>query len=340
MPEALPQFIGDMRGEGGQDEQEPWVHGLERATDGWALHFQSLVGFELAMLAVLPPPAPETRFYSPGQIESAVDTRRIYPYVQLCYRRNTRTTRSMAWKALGQHPIVGLTLHDAPELTVTSRAAMLGIPVTTPAIRQWTVLHHSDRFHRDGFDTAGRIVYADERGAPLLRRDIRVVTWGDEGLLVLDEITAEAALRMEEQYLSPIYIVNDRWTGGRALLASGSLQETIPSMPERRRVLSCPSYWASVNNALLVQLIWGQTKGLVYVPSGQRNTPPFWKNCCVDTLAVRLDSTDARPGQNAYRLAFFVGAGKGPRPLKSSGDAGPNFRGLVIMDGRNTLGLD
>ena len=70
----------------------PWVFGFEPVHEGWELLFQSQVGFELAMLAVLPFPK-EFRFFTSGQLENAVETRHIYPYVEVCYRRNVRMTR-------------------------------------------------------------------------------------------------------------------------------------------------------------------------------------------------------------------------------------------------------
>lgn len=344
-PRALritERLLGWMQGQFREDraEEEPWVYGLTPGRDGWALQMQSLVGFELAVLAILPPPNAEMRFFSPGQIESAVDTRRIYPYIGLCYRRNTRTTRSVAWKALGQHPVAAIALHDAPELTIPVRSALLGLPRATPAVRRWEVLFHNDKFHRDGFDSAGRIEYAGENGEHLLERDIRVVTWGDDGLLVLDEIRALTPLRFDEQYLSPVHVVNDCWSGGRVRLASGSLEETIDPMKPPCRPIMCPSYWASINSALLVQLLWDRTKGMVYVPSDQRTAPPYWNNCCVDRIAMHVDSVDAVAGQCVYRIGYFVGSGKGPRPFKCSGEPGPFFRGLVFMDSKSTLGLD
>jgi len=318
----------------------PWIPGLAPAVDGWALQLQSQVGFELALLAAIPPAGVDSCFFSPAQLESAVDTRRIYAHVELCYRRNTRASRSVAWKTLHQHPLIAVTLHDAPELTAASRASLLGVPQLTPSVRRTTVLHHTDRFHRDGFDTFGRIAYLGESGTVLAHRDVRVVTWGDDGLLVFDELIAEAPLRLEEQCLSPVYFVNDHMTGGSLQLASGSLVEQMPRMPARCRPQSCPSYWASINATLLVQLLWGRTKGMVYVPTPSPNEPAYWKNCCIDMLALHVDSTDALPGECLHRTGFFVGAGKGPRPFKCSGIAGPWFRGLVVMDGKSTLGID
>lgn len=320
--------------------QTPWVYGLKSARDGWGLLFQSQVGFEMALLAALPVPDCTKRVSTPGQIESAVDTRRIYPFVEICYRRNTRTTRSVAWKALGQHPAVSLTLHDAPELTVAGRASLIGVPEVSPQIKGWTTLYHNDRFHRDGFETWGRIAYRGGSGAVLLRRDVRVVTWGDDGLLVLDEIVATQDVTVAEQYLSPLYVVNDCWTGGQVQLSSGSLQELIVGGEGRGRPMSCPAHWASVNHVLLVQPVWGQTKGLTYVPSGGRNAPPYWKNCRLDMLAMHVDSARVAAGERVYRSCMFIGAGKGPRAFKCSGTVGELFRGLVIMDGKNTLGLD
>ena len=91
---------------------------------------------------------------------------------------------------------------------------------------------------------------------------------------------------------------------------------------------------------LLFQLIWGRTKGLYYLPAGERNAPALWKNCRLDRLAVRVEPRKAAPGDVVYKVGFFIGTGKSPRPFKSAGTAGEFFKGLVIMDGKLTAGLD
>ncbi|MDD5673257.1 MAG: hypothetical protein PHC61_03770 [Chitinivibrionales bacterium] len=318
----------------------PWVFGFpENSFDGWELFYQSQVGFELALLAVMPfvKDAPAV---TSGHIENALDTRHIYPYVQICYRRNTRTTRSMAWKALGGHPTAGIALHAYPELLAQGQANFLGIPVTKNPIKRVVVAFHQDKLLRDGFDTAGRIHYLSGGGKVLLRRDLRVITWGEEGLLVLDQIVAEHDVEMEEQFLSPVYIVNDFWTGGQLNFLSGSLRETFYAHHKKARVVSCPSFWACVENHLLFQFVWGRSKGLVYVPAPARNAPPFWNNCRLDMLAVQCEAQEVAAGSVAYQVAFYVGDGKSPRVFKSAGTPGEFFKGMVIMDGKNTVGLD
>jgi hypothetical protein len=316
----------------------PWVFGFPQAREGWELFFQSQVGFELAMLAVLPFPE-EFRFYSSGQIENAVDTRHIYPFVEVCYRRNVRMTRSVAWKALGNHPIVGLNVHSFPELVMQHKADMLGIPVTREPVRHWEVVYHNDRFQKDGFETMGRIFYYSAVREKLLRRDVRVVTWGEDGLVVFDRIVAENDVHFEEQYLSPIYIVNDFWTKHTIEFSSGSLRETFTPKLQRFREISCPSFWASIESRLLFQFLWGRTKGLAYLPSPSRNSPPYWKNCHLDSIGVRVDDQEVKAGSTAYEVGFFIGGGKSPRPFKCTGQAGEFFEGLIIMDGKNTVGL-
>jgi hypothetical protein len=322
------------RGQGG-----PWVYGFKAIHEGWVLFFQSLVGFELALLAVLPFPR-QFRLCTPGQIESSVDTRRIFPYVEFCFRRNTRTTRSVSWKTLEQHPLIGYNIHDFAELLAPSKAALLGIPVAEPAVRRWQVAFHVDKYQKDGFDSVGRINYYDDNGELLLKRDVRVITWGEEGLVVLDSITAVKELLFEEQYLSPVYLVNDVWTGSCLHLHTGSLREEFDAARISRRAVSCPAFWASIQNRLLVQLIWGRTKGLNYIPGGERNAPAYWSNCRLDTLAVHVDARRVQAGERAYQTGLFLGAGKSPRSFKCTGTPGEFFKGLVIMDGKNTLGLD
>jgi hypothetical protein len=322
-----------------KSNQGPWVFGFEPAYEGWELLFQSQVGFELALLAVIPFPK-DFGIFSPGQLENAVDTRHIYPYVEVCLRRNVRVTRSVAWKALGGHPIIGLSIHSYPELLVPDRAELLGIPSTSEPVKQWDVAFHNEEYQRDGFDARGRILYGSASGIALLTRDVRVLTWGDDGLIVLDRIVAEKDLTIEDQYLSPLYIVNDFWTRNHIDFLSGSLREKFYADQERRREVDCPSSWASIENSLLFQLVWGREKGLVYVPSGKRNTPPYWKNCRLDMLAVRVEGCRVNAGETIYQVGFFVGAGLAPRPFKCTGEAGKFFSGLVVMDGKNTVGFD
>lgn len=321
------------------EDSGQWVKGLNPTHEGWELLFQSRAGFELAMLAVLPVRR-EQRFYSSGQIENAMDTRKIYPYVQVCYRRNYRLTRSVAWKAIGNHPLISLSIHTQPELVAGGKAQLLGVPSIKGQPSHPRVLFHRERYIRGGFDTYGRILYVDERKEPLLSRDIRVLTWGDDGIVVLDRIVARRELTVNEQYLSPLYLVNDLWTGSKLDFHSGSLQERFPAAESMHREISCPAFWASIENHLLFQFLWGRTKGLIYLPGGTRNAPAYWKNARLDMMAVHVRGANASEGDVVYRVGFYVGCGKGPRPFKSAGTAGKFFKGLVLMDGKNTIGLD
>jgi hypothetical protein len=316
----------------------PWVLGFMPCYEGWELFFQSLVGFELALLAVLPFPK-ELRFYTTGQIENAVDTKRIFPYVEISYRRNVRMTRSVAWKAIGNHPIIGINIHNYPELIAINKANLLGIPITQEPIKQWEVVFHNDRYQKDGFDCYGRIYYYNAFGEKILKRDIRAITWGEDGVLVFDRIYAQKDIILLEQYLSPLYIVNDVWTGNRLEFLSGSLREIFHFNSKKTKEISCPSFWASIENCLLFQFIWAKTKGLVYISSPARNYPSYWKNCKLDTLAIHVDEQKAEAGNVVYEVGFFVGTGKSPRPFKCTGIAGDFFEGLIIMDGKNTIGL-
>ena len=322
-----------------RENQGPWVLGFQQEHEGWELLFQSQVGIELALLACLPF-SKEQRFFSPGQIENAIDTRHIYPYVEVCYRRNIRTSRSVAWKAIGNHPLIGISIHTQAELVAPFKGALLGIPSVSNPVKSWKVAFHEDRMLRDGFDTFGRINYFDAQGEKILQRDLRVITWGEDGLIVLDKIIALTKMQVNEQYLSPLYLVNDHWTGNTLDFCSGSLRESFSHEQKKYREVGCPSFWASIQNELLFQFVWGRSKGLYYLPGGDRNAPPYWKNCRVDMLAVHVESQDVEADTLIYKTGYYVGAGKGPRSFKSAGNAGDFFKGLVIMDGKITLGLD
>jgi hypothetical protein len=322
-----------------QENQGPWVFGLEQNHEGWELLFQSQVGLELSLLACLPL-SKEQRNFSPGQIENAVDTRHIYPYVEVCYRRNIRSIRSVAWKAIGNHPLIGFNIHSKPELIAQFKASLLGVPSAENAIKSWEVAFHEDKLLRDGFDTWGRINYFDLHGKKIFHRDIRVLTWGEDGMIVLDRIAADSPAFIHEQYLSPVYLVNDHWTNNNLEFLSGSLRESFSSFQRKFREVNCPSFWASVESQFVFQFVWGRSKGIYYLPGGEKNAPPFWKNCRVDMLAVHVEQQSVEPGDLFYQVGFYIGTGKGPRPFKSAGSAGEFFRGLVIMDGKITMGLD
>ncbi len=321
------------------DSDIPWVLGFKPQYEGWELFFQSQVGFELAMLSIIPFPK-EQRLYSIGQIEGAIDTNLIYPYIQLCYRRNTRTTRSVAWKALSKHPTIGFNIHSYPELLTPYEASLLGIPKIDLRVKSWEVAFHYDFIKKNGFETYGRINYLNMENKIVMHRDFRVITWGDDGIVVFDRIFADTDIKFFEQYLSPVYIVNDVWTNKRICLKSGSLKEVICSKKVYKRFFSCPSFWASIEESVIFQFIWGRNKGLTYIPGNRPNAPSYWNNCRLDILAVQSDEKHYKKGDVAYEIGFFIGSGKGPRLFKSAGNCQEFFKGLFVMDGKNTVGLD
>ena len=57
---------------------------------------------------------------------------------------------------------------------------------------------------------------------------------------------------------------------------------------------------------------------------------------------VNVDKLEkhCKKGDIAYEVGFFIGAGKAPRPFKSAGSCGQFFKGIVVMDGKNTAGLN
>jgi hypothetical protein len=137
-----------------------------------------------------------------------------------------------------------------------------------------------------------------------------------------------------------VYLVNDLWTDSQLSLTSGSLSETVIAGEGSGRVITCPAFWASIETHLVFQFLWGRDRGLCYLPATSKNAPRYWKNCQLDTLAVHVEGKAIRQGETAYEVGFYVGGGKGPRPFKSAGIGGEFFKGLVIMDGKNTIGLD
>ncbi len=316
-----------------------WVEGLSDSNDGWSLYFKSQPALELALLSILPFPK-EQKFYSMGQIENAVDTRQIYPYVEVAYRRNVRTTRSVAWKALGNHPLIAINVHSYPELLAPLTANMLGLPRSRPGIKYWETAHHEEHLKKHGFDTFGRINYFGEENKLIMHREVRALTWGEDGIIIFDRITADSNIIFPDQYLSPVYLVNDTWTNNKLKIISGSLKETINSSMNSNRPISCPAFWLSVEDRFLFQFIWNKTKGLTYIPGKEKNSPAFWKNGTLDTIGTHVEESSYNKNEIVYETGFFVGSGKSPRPFKSAGVGKEFFKGIVIMDGKETVGLD
>lgn len=321
------------------DSEVPWIPGFKAHYEGWELFFQSQVGLELSLLTTIPFPE-NYRYYTMAQIDKEINTNLIFPYIQVCYRRNTRTTRSVAWKTSDYHPAIGLNIHSYPELLIQYQANMLGIPTTNIAIKQWDVSFHNDYMKKSGFDTYGRINYYTESKELLFHRDVRAIIWGDEGILVFDRIYADADFYLYDQYLSPCYLVNDVWTRNSLELLSGSLRETIIAEKIISRDIHCPSYWVSIKKSFLFQLIWGRSNGLTYIHGNEPNAPRYWKNCRLDMLAVYINERYCKKDDIIYEVGFYAGIGKTPRPFKSAGTCGPFFKGIVVMDGKYTLGLD
>ncbi len=316
-----------------------WVLGFEPAFEGWELLFQSIPGMELALLAGLPMQNAGGMF-TMGRIEQSIDTNTIYPYIELLFRRNVYTSRSVAWKDSNAHPSINISFHRSPELSVAADAGMLGIPDTSPAISKWETMFHNDRSKKDGFDTFGRIKYLSSSGDHLLTRDIRVLTWDDEGLILFDTIRAEQDIVMHEQYLSPQYFLNDVWADNEILIKSGSLQDSVESSSVEAKPVFCPSFWVTLNDTMICQMIWGRQKGFVFVPANQKNHPAYWHNARVDMLAVFEEGGSYKKGETVYRSGFYTGHGKSPKRFKTSGRDEDFYKGLIIMDGRSTLGLD
>jgi hypothetical protein len=57
-------------------------------------------------------------------------------------------------------------------------------------------------------------------------------------------------------------------------------------------------------------------------------------------LAIHVEPAQASAGSVVYSAGFYIGGGKGPRMFKTTGSCGEFFKGLVVMDGRITTGLD
>ena len=312
-----------------QENQGPWVFGLEQNHEGWELLFQSQVGLELSLLACLPL-SKEQRNFSPGQIENAVDTRHIYPYVEVCYRRNIRSIRSVAWKAIGNH-LIGFNIHSKPELiaqfkhhfSVSIRGKcnkILEVAFTRTNFFVMVLTPGKDQLFR----FAWKKIFTRYTGA-----------WGEDGMIVLDRIAADSPAFIHEQYLSPVYLVNDHWTNNNLEFLS-SLR-VFQFIQRKFREVNCPSFWASVE-AVCFQFVW-DVPGIYYLPGGEKNAHRSGKTAELTCWQCMWSSSQLNL-VICFIRSDFISARKRPQAFQVRRISRRVFRGLVIMDGKITMGLD
>jgi len=60
----------------------------------------------------------------------------------------------------------------------------------------------------------------------------------------------------------------------------------------------------------------------------------------LDMLATHVEQAPVKSGETMYKSGFYIGGGKGPKLFKTTGTPGEFFKGLVVMDGKITVGLD
>ncbi len=315
-----------------------FIPGLPPTQGGWGLTYESQIGFELALLALTPFPD-DLIVPSPGRFERAQEANNKFPYVQTLIRRNGKTFRSFTWKNLHGRPTASFVLQSNPLLVGIAPDSLVGrIRLQNQKLTPRVLFHQEETF-REGFETSGKIVYHNAAGGAVLSREMRILTWTEEGLLIFDRLKALCDVRLEREDACPLYIVNDEITGNRVNFVSGSLEESAAGPGDEVIEHVMPNNWVVVEDSVLYQLFWGAEKGLVYRDETERNQPPYWKNLRMDSIFFRVKPGQYAAGRTIRQLGIYVGAGKNPKRFKINGQAETFFHGLILMEGKNTLAL-
>lgn len=314
-----------------------FIPGLPKTRGGWGLSYESQIGFELALLYFTKFPD-DLIVPSAGRFEKAQEATEIFPYVQTMIGRNGKVLRSFTWNNLLGLPCGFVVPQSKPFLVGGVPDSLVGKLELNGVKAVPKVLHHQETV-RDGFETSGEMLYLDPYGTKLLAREMRVYTWSEDGILLFDRLTALCDLTVESEEACPLYIVNDDITNNAINIVSGSLEEsyTNPSDQDGDHVM--PNEWVVTEDLLLYQLFWGMEKGILYHKSSDRAQPPYWKNARMDRIFIRGPRGKFEGGQVIREFGLYVGLGKGPRRFKVNGEPGRFFKGLILIDNRNTFAL-
>ncbi len=312
--------------------------GMDYAQGGWVLDYESQISYELAML-YFTPFAKDLILPSAGRFERAQDDNQRFPYVQVMVRRNGKVFRSFSWNNFLKQPCAYIIPQANPMLVGISEDSLIGdIKIEGQDVKP-KIIYHKETTFREGFETSGKILYYGNNSQELLSREIRVFTWSDDGLLIFDKIIALSDINLLSEETSPLYIVNDDITGNTINIVSGSFEESINGLDGQKAEYALPNSWVSIEDTLLYQVFWGAEKGLVYRKESQKKYPNYWKNMRQDKVFMRTRPGNYKQGEILHQFGLYVGLGKGPRFFKVNGTPKENFKGLILMEGKNTLAL-
>jgi len=328
----------------GQDDSSctPFVTGLLPGKGGWNLYWQSFVAFDLALLIVTPDsPLKTTTPTKTVGIEVPLGLKNYYRYAQICMRRSTKSTASVSWNTLSNHPIVGYVNHSLPFHTLAIEHNLLQAPLISESRMLTRVCFHHDKITRDGFDCWATLSYHSVDSAEVfISRQVRIRTLAEDGLFIFDSAVAHKPLTLKKQLFWQLHIVNDYPTAERLCVQSGSLEQQVKAIPTVQTTTHLPMNWATINEYLLYQVFWGETNGMCYQRNFKPNRPAYWNNCSVDMLGVQLPEKKYAAGEKVFQKGLFIGTGKNPRPFKVSKEHGKFFKGLVVIDGKTTYSFE
>jgi hypothetical protein len=319
-------------------EEGRFIPGMPSTQGGWGLLFESQIGFELALL-YLTPFGDDFTIPIPGRFERALDANEKFSYVQTMVRRNGKTLRTFTWNNLLGLPTASVVPQGLPMLVGIATDSLIGKLKLRDTKLIAEVKHHQEEIFREGFETSGIITYKSREGVLLLSRELRVFTWDNEGMLLFDRLTTHQSIDLEWEEAAPLYIVNDEITGNRINIVSGSLEETILGPGEKKQNIVLPNQWVVIEDNILYQVFWGMEKGLVYRDETERKEPSYWKNLRMDKVFIRPNPGKYEADQVVRQYGLYVGLGKGRRWFKINGKAGKFFKGLILIEGKNTLAL-
>jgi len=101
-------------------------------------------------------------------------------------------------------------------------------------LKHWEVVFHNDYFQKDGFDSSGRIHYYNKKRGAAAAQGHPGAYLGRRRPDGFRPDFRRKDYKVEEHYLSPLYLVNDFWTKNRIDFCSGSLRESFT--PAQKKV--------------------------------------------------------------------------------------------------------
>jgi hypothetical protein len=190
---------------------------------------------------------------------------REYPYVGFIAHRTLEKFASFSW----ENRIMGLLIpagegHEGnPEVTVPVPNGFVGSFELVPTgDRKMSVVDHSWKKNRDGFETSGTLLIAGGR----LKQMLKMTSIGGRTVVYEDRVTAVTGVIVRSEDGVPVGVENDEITGGTRLVSSQGGRIRF-GWKEPRPPVAIPGPWANVDGRIGIVMVAGA--GMAYAQSSE-----------------------------------------------------------------------